>query len=157
MQGSDCSNSTSSCNSCSTPGSPFQVDGSRYLQANGNAFNLSQLSSLDHTPTPSSSNDPSFDAAQGKSIIIEIFSNLPHSNIFLHLSCNSPQAHKRKVVPNCNGTRAVLPVLKCMVYPFVRQIAVIQIIEGKAEDLSRIYLYYWYWVMISQKNCINQR
>ncbi|KAM3177990.1 hypothetical protein ACTXT7_003481 [Hymenolepis weldensis] len=64
MQGSDCSNSTSSCNSCSTPGSPFQVDGSRYLQANGNAFNLSQLSSLDHTPTPSSSNDPSFDATQ---------------------------------------------------------------------------------------------
>ncbi|VDL59555.1 unnamed protein product [Hymenolepis diminuta] len=64
LAGSDCSNSTSSCNSCSTPGSPFQVDGSRYLQANGNAFNLSQLSSLDHTPTPSSSNDPSFDAAQ---------------------------------------------------------------------------------------------
>ncbi|KAL5112976.1 Kinase suppressor of Ras 2 [Taenia crassiceps] len=53
LTGSDCSNSASSCNSCSTPGSPFQVDfvGGKLLQNNGNSFNLSHISSIDHPPT----------------------------------------------------------------------------------------------------------
>ncbi|KAM7532872.1 hypothetical protein Aperf_G00000128549 [Anoplocephala perfoliata] len=67
LLGSDRSNSASSCNSGSAPGSPFQVDaavGSKYLQANGNAFNPPRSPSIDHTPTPSASNAPPFDAVQ---------------------------------------------------------------------------------------------
>ncbi|VDO02890.1 unnamed protein product [Rodentolepis nana] len=43
------------------------MDGSRCLLANAISFNLSRPPSLDHTPTPSSSNDPSFESPPGKS------------------------------------------------------------------------------------------
>lgn len=66
LMSSDCSNSASSCNSCSTPGSPFQVDlvGGKYLQNNGNPFNLSHLSSIDHAHA-APPNDPLLEDFQG--------------------------------------------------------------------------------------------
>ncbi|KAL5970056.1 hypothetical protein TSMEX_002254 [Taenia solium] len=68
LTGSDCSNSASSCNSCSTPGSPFQVDfvGGKYLQNNGNSFNLSHISSIDRPPA-APPNDPLPEDFQGES------------------------------------------------------------------------------------------